>query len=109
MRSFNKLNYAIRPKKHIERALVFSALQTLEPYLPVSKYRYVGMGSMWFKDFILAHRSLDIQTLLSMEEDAQDAKRAEYNKPFGCIEVRDGHSSVLLSQIDLASQRAVVW
>lgn len=109
MLTFDKLDYSVRPRKHIERILIFEALQTLEAFRPLSKYRYIGMGAMWFKDFILAHKLLRISDLISMEEEPEDAARANYNRPFSVISVVEGHTSVGLREIGLAAKPSVLW
>lgn len=109
MRSFERINYAIRPNKHIERRLIFSALRSLDPYLPISNYRYIGLGSMWFIDFVLAHKILGIQSLLSMEADREDALRANFNRPFHTVLVYEGTTSVVLPQINIQEREAIIW
>lgn len=89
MASYEKIDYSIRPNKALERRLLFQRLAELQ--IGLVDYEYVGFGSMWFVDFLLAHRMLGISTLVSVE--AGDAARAEFNRPLGCIKVMEGIST----------------
>ena len=80
--SFKKIDYSIRPAKHAERRMLCDIFRRVWPFERVEKYVYVGFGSVWFADFILFHRALGIQDMVSIEA-AQTAKeRIEENKPF---------------------------
>lgn len=108
MPSFEHVNFNLRPNKNIERKLIGQLLADLTEAFPVPDYRYIGMGSMWFVDFKLLHRRLDIDDMVSIERAATD--RAEYNKPFDCITVAEGEASrVLRDAIDLEEERSVIW
>jgi hypothetical protein len=96
--SFERIDYSIRTNKNIERKLVFERLQTIRKAFDLHKYRYLGLGSMWFVDFGLAHRALNIQELWSFE--TTGPARAEFNKPFNCVEVRPGTTGEGLAGID---------
>lgn len=111
MASFESVNYSLRPNKNIERKLIFEALRALDPAFPLATYRYIGLGSMWFTDFVLAHKTLGIADLTSIERDVTHAARADFNRPFGCVKVVPGDTSRVLPtrQIDLGRAPAVVW
>jgi hypothetical protein len=102
-------NYALRPNKNVERKIIFDALRALTPAFPFSAYRYIGFGSLWFVDFILAHRELGIEEMISIERDPDRRRRAEFNQPFGTIKIEEGESAVVLPMLDLARKPAVVW
>lgn len=95
--SFHKINYSIRTNKNIERKLVFGALSRLSNILQIKDYRYIGFGSMWFVDFIYAHRLLDIASMWSIED--KSVERAEYNRPYNCIEIKRGSSKSVLQEV----------
>ncbi len=80
--SFKTINYSIRPNKNVERKLIIEFLSALEQKFHISNYRYIGFGSMWFTDFILMHKALQINDMISIEESKSNEKRAEFNKPF---------------------------
>jgi hypothetical protein len=108
MASFESVNYAIRPNKNIERKLIFEALRLLDGSIPLRGYRYVGLGSLWFVDFILAHRYLSISDMVCIEYET-NAERVEFNRPYECIEVRRGITTDVLPSIDLESQPSLIW
>ena len=58
MPSFDAINYATRPNKNVERKLIFSSLRELDRSFDLSNHKYIGLGSVWFVDFVLAHKSL---------------------------------------------------
>lgn len=108
--SFERFDYQLRSNKHIERRLIFDLLARARHHFDFSKYKYVGLGSMWFADHRLAHRLLDIDHLVSMEQ-AEHAPRAEFNKPYGTVTVLPGLSHAVLpswGDEDWASPM-VVW
>jgi len=98
--SFQRVDYSLRTNKSIERKLVFERMKELSSALPLSKYRYVGLGSLWFVDFVLAHRLLGIDVMWSIER-AERAARAEYNKPYECIEIKAGASSEIIGSVSM--------
>ena len=74
---------------------------------------YVGFGSAWFTDFVLAHEILDILDMVSMEVDDIGFARALYNAPYATVQVRKGSSNKTLPEL-LLDQRFidrpwVVW
>lgn len=97
--SFHRVDYSLRTNKHIERKLVFEQLARIAAAFPLSTYRYIGLGSMWFVDFILAHRLLGVGSMWSIERN-DGADRAEFNKPYDCIEVKRGSVSTVLGAMD---------
>ncbi len=105
--SSERINYSLRPNKHIERTIVFRALQALEQELKISRYRYIGMGSLWFVDFLMAHRLLRISDMLSVE--GKLFPRAHANRPLSCIRVIEGQTSTVLRKEPLKDKPAVVW
>lgn len=109
MPSFDAVNYAIRPNKNVERKLVFSSLREIDRLLDLSGHRYVGMGSVWFVDFVLAHKWLSIKDMISIEADEIGYRRASFNRPLACIETRQGETSAVLPEIDFATKPSLLW
>ncbi len=111
--SFNVVNYNLRPSKAIQRALVFEGLQLLSNTLSLPKALYVGMGSVWFTDFMLAHKSLHIRDMISIECDEIGYKRAKFNRPFKTVDVKEGNTRdelpKLLSDGKMTSRPWVCW
>lgn len=60
---------------------------------------YVGLGSVWFTDFVMAHRDLGVKDMHSIELDPIIAARARYNRPFRTLRVHEGASDTVLPQL----------
>jgi len=106
--SFERVNYAVRPGKSIERKMLCGAFFRLSEFASVESYRYVGFGSAYFSDFILVHRLLGITNMVSIERHEQNAKRVLFNRPFACIDVKFGESNDELPALDWGV-RSIVW
>lgn len=99
MRSFELVNYSLRPNKAIQRHLAFEAVRILQDRLGLQDLIYVGFGSIWFTDFQIAHKFLRIRDMFSMEEDGIGYRRACFNQPFKTINVLKGNSYQLLPKL----------
>jgi hypothetical protein len=106
--SYRGINYSLRPGKHIERKMLAEALSKLTPFGPLHSYRYVGFGSIYFADFIVIHRGLGIDDMVSIEEQVQDEARVASNKPFACIRLEYGSSNDMLPTLDW-SKKTIAW
>ncbi|WP_347303673.1 O-methyltransferase [Croceibacterium sp. TMG7-5b_MA50] len=113
MGSFDNINYSLRPSKSIERSLVFEGLGRLQAALDLNAQIYVGMGSIWFADFLMAHRLLGIDDMVSIEADDIGYTRAEFNRPYRSVDVRHGRSGVELSAMYLSEDHRqrpwIIW
>ena len=113
MPSFDAVNYSLRPSKAIQRHLVFEGIRELHDQLRLTQGVYVGLGSVWFTDFILAHELLNINDMVSMEEDEIGFARAQYNIPYATVQVRRGSSTdilpELLAESEINQRPWVVW
>jgi hypothetical protein len=107
MASFEAINYSLRPNKCVERKIIFETLAGLSSDFDFTKYQYLGMGSMWFVDFILAHKNLGIEDLVSFEL-ADYSPRAIFNRPYNNIKVFPGPVSEGITTIDWVKP-AIVW
>jgi hypothetical protein len=108
MATFEGINYSLRPNKNIERKVIAEALQLLQTPFRLSSYTYIGLGAIWFVDFILFHRTLGIHNMISMQMGVDQAKRAAYNRPFACVKVREGESTVLLPDLSF-NEPVLIW
>ena len=90
------INYSLRPSKNIQRQLAFNGIQSLMNRLHFRNAVYVGFGSIWFTDFVMAHNVLNIDQMISMEKDETIFRRAEFNAPYASVSVRMGSSSEVL-------------
>ncbi len=91
---------------------MFETLAGLMPICPFKEYRYIGFGSLWFVDFILAHKTLSIDDMISIESNPDIAGRADFNKPYRCISVREGECNGVLHElyeIDHEEKRNLAW
>lgn len=106
--SFAKINYTLRPNKNVERKLIVECLFGLKPAFSLDEYIYIGMGSMWFVDFALFHKLLFIEKMISIEKEIY-AQRAQFNKPYNCITVIPGDTSIVLPELGIENQRSIIW
>jgi len=88
MPSFRDIDYSVRPAKAIERKMMVEAFRRLGSSWSLQDYRYIGLGSIYFFDFMLVHRGLGICDMISLEREENHRARFEFNRPFGCVEVR---------------------
>ena len=71
--SFLEIDYSLRPNKSIERKVIFEFFASIRERFSLSDYTYVGFGSMWFVDFVMAHRTLGIKDMVSFEKTKKGA------------------------------------
>ena len=113
MPSSYHVNYSLRPSKSIQRQIVFDGIRILRSGLNPSPSVYVGFGSVWFTDFIMAHTMLKIDRMFSMEEDDTLFRRARFNSPYASVKVLKGSSTNVLPTLcgdeTINGQPWVVW
>lgn len=91
--------YHLRPNKSIDRSLFIQTLIGLGRIIPITEYQYTGFGSYLFDDFKLLHDTLNISNMVSLERDPIEYKRAEFNLPYNCIEVKNIECTEYLSEL----------
>lgn len=106
--SYRKVNFALRPAKSIERKMLGETFRCLSPFARVGLYRYIGLGSNFFTDFILFHKTLGISSMTSIEHDKPARQRFLFNLPFRCVEMKFGESGEILPKLDW-SARTILW
>lgn len=99
-KSFEEIDYRLRPSKNIERKMMTDMLGRLTHIRPLRDYRYIGFGSTYFSDHRLFHKELGINNMISIEQVFQDEERFRFNKPYDCIEIRIGKSRDELPELD---------
>ncbi len=113
MASFEVVNYSLRPGKTIQRQIIFDGVRALQQHLELKHLIYVGFGSIWFTDFVLAHKLLGVDDMFSIESDDIGYCRAKFNSPYATVRVYHGLSSAVLSTLyndDLVRRRPwMVW
>ncbi len=107
MASYEKFDYSIRPNKRTQRKMIFDALARYISVFPKARFGYVGFGSIWFTDFLYAHRRLGLQALTSIET-PEGFRRAAFNRPFKCVRMVEGYSSTVLPSLSWR-RPAIVW
>ena len=107
--SYLDVRYDLRPAKQVERRMFIDALQILQQAsFPIRDYQYTGMGSIYFVDYILLHKFLGIQRMLSVEISDSIKKRVHYNKPFETVELEISPIGSVIP--DLArDQQHILW
>jgi hypothetical protein len=111
--NFERINYSLRPAKHIERKMFCETFGKLSILDNLKNYRYIGMGSAYFSDFSLFHKTLGINKLLSIEgtTSIEARKRIKFNKPFACIDIEFGWTDKVLPQLPWSKwkEKSIVW
>ena len=83
-----RVSYDLRPSKQCERKIMLDLFNTARASgFLISDYRYVGMGANRFYDFILIHKYLGIDKMISLEHDEEMFLRAEFNCPYKFIKI----------------------
>ncbi len=108
--SMGKFNYGLRPAKNIERKMFCETFASLSCIAPMSRYRYVGFGSVEFIDFSLYHQRLGIADMISIEYESEPKKqkRVEFNLPYSCIMMKWGKSNEILPTLQW-KKRTIIW
>lgn len=103
------ISYDLRPAKQSERRIISDILKIGgDCGLPISKYRYVGMGANRFYDFLLLHRYIGVCKMVSLEHDPIMYERALFNVPFGFIDVRNDTTEQFLTT-DSNEEPTIYW
>lgn len=113
MPSFDVVNYSLRPCKSIQRDLVFDGMRMLQGQIDLEQLVYIGFGSIWFTDFVLAHRFLRVRDMISIERNEIGYKRAQFNSPYATVRVIHGVSSKILPNLvkdgRIAERPWMIW
>ena len=98
-----------RPKKQIERKIFIELFQKIQHALDtnISEYQYIGLGSIYYYDFILFHKYLKIRDMISLD-DKNYPNRFEFNKPFDFITFKNMSTTDYLSKNDL-NEKSFIW
>ena len=107
-KTFEKIDYRLRPAKNVERKMLVDILRKLEHIYKLKEYQYIGFGSTYFSDFRLFHRELGFMEMTSVEKVFQDELRFRFNKPFDCIDIEIGKSEDALPRLSWSSP-TILW
>ncbi len=105
--SFDRIDYSLRIGKYAERRMMADIFRRLSIFGNLEDYEYIGFGSVWFADFILFHRALGMEKMVSIEGEVNSEERVRFNRPYR-IDVRMGLSGAVLPNVDW-SGRKVAW
>lgn len=105
--SFERINYILRPNKQVERKMIIDLLSGLHLPTDISEYNYVGMGSIYYYDFILMHKYFGITRMISIDNKST-IKRFEFNKPYDFISFENCFTSNYLYRHNY-SQNSLFW
>lgn len=108
-KSYEKVNYLLRLKKQIERKLIIETLQHLDAYIDIRNYHYFGFGSVYFADFIMFHKYLNIHKMTSIDNKKDDEQRFMFNKPFGFITFKISDSYPFLTKDLNWEEKLLIW
>lgn len=104
-----KVDYSIRPAKATVRRMIVEALAQLSPLVPVDKYRYIGMGGTYFRDFQIVHRRLGICDMVTIEAKQSAEERIKFNLPLACIKVVMQHTNDALPRMAFEDSPHIIW
>lgn len=98
--SYAKFNYLLRPAKQVERKVFLEAFHRLaELGFPISEYGYLGLGSVYFADFILFYKYLLIEKMICAEiADIED--RMHFNLPYPFVRLVMGPVTDAIPHVD---------
>lgn len=100
-KSYLSVSYDLRPAKQVERRMMIDTMMRLaEAGFPIADYQYVGMGSIFFVDYVLFHRYLGLTKLISVEYDASIEKRVSFNAPFKLVDIEIASIGDVVAQLD---------
>jgi hypothetical protein len=94
--------YDLRPKKQVERRMIIDLMQVLNGNgFAISEYQYTGFGNFYFIDFILFHKFLNINNMLSIEHDIAIEKRVRFNKPYKLVQIEIASAEEVIPKLDV--------
>lgn len=104
-----EVQFDLRPAKQVERRMLLDAFQRLaEAGFSIRDYKYIGFGSLHFIDFVIFHKLLGINQMLSVEHDLTLEARIRFNCPFSSIEIMMGSATDVIPSLSL-DQHHIVW
>lgn len=106
--SYAKFNYLLRPAKQVERKVFLEAFHRMaEVGFPISEYGYLGLGSVYFADFVLFYKYLLIEKMICAElADIED--RMQFNMPYPFITLVMGPVTDAIPRVD-SNEPWIAW
>jgi len=103
-RSYEKVNYLLRPRKQIERKILIDIFKRVRD---IHTYHYIGLGSIFYYDFILFHKYLNIKKMTSLD-DKETVKRFNFNKPYDFIAFVSKKTTEFLEENEFRP-KVIIW
>lgn len=100
------LDYRLRPHKQTERKILVEILN--EIIEKKNNYSYVGFGAEYYLDFILFHEKLNINNMISIENEKKKEERCKYNIPYNCIKLKMGSATEVIPSIKF-EENTICW
>nr|WP_145974270.1 O-methyltransferase [Stenotrophomonas pictorum] len=90
--------------------MLVESFRSLKSFGSVEHYRYIGLGSVYFSDFSLVHRSLGVEEMISIENatDSTVQSRFRLNVPYGNVRMMFGTSTAVLQKLSW-DQPTICW
>lgn len=115
MNSYEKINYKLRPQKRIERALIAQLINNFQ-HIIGEKINYIGMGSLFYTDFVYFNKYCNLNKMISIEMmedehgvyDEKKEKRFRNNKPLDLIELIPKRTSEAIQELPF-DQSNFIW
>lgn len=101
--------YHLRPNKYVDRRLFLNAIDRVGQLFELKNHRYIGFGSYLFDDFKLFHDRLNIDKMISLENNSDNFERAKFNAPYNCITVLNQSSTDFISNGEWDDQNSIIW
>lgn len=106
--SFESINYTLRPGKSIERKMFIQLFTRLKNFYDLENYHYIGFGSIFFTDFIMVHKLLNIANMTSIEWE-RNKFRAHFNLPYNAIKLVPGSCNEELPNLINENEPNITW
>ena len=104
-----EVQFDLRPAKQVERRMLLDAFQRLaEAGFSIRDYKYTGFGSLHFIDFVIFHKLLGIDQMLSVEHDVTLEGRVRFNCPFSSITIVIGSATDVMPTLS-PDQQHILW
>ncbi|MDF2431596.1 MAG: hypothetical protein JWP44_1227, partial [Mucilaginibacter sp.] len=94
--------------KQVERKLLLDLLLHFREIINLNNYTYLGMGSVFYYDFILVHRVLGLNKLISIDS-KETVKRFNFNKPYDFIDFENITTTKYLAKYDWQKNNSIIW
>lgn len=107
--SYRLVNFRLRPAKAVERKLFVEVCGRMSAFSNILGFRYVGLGSPFFNDFIMLHRRYGMRHLICVEREVQHTDRFLFNRPFDCIKMEWGDSNHVLPTLPWTGVPTIIW